>query len=226
MRDTRTVFPMFPERSWWPLRERFKQSMPASVTSDYLCTVLGVEPKTARNLYPTLKSLGLIDADGLPTDRANRWRVDQEYPLICREMLDELYPASLRNAVPDPSRDFRSAVGWFMREAGVGEPAARRMARFYELLCEATPNPAAHAADPAQSRTPARAASTLAATRSGDRADLRIHLVEAPDHETTSSRAGGQQGRVDVHLHFSPDLSERQIDTIFRSLAEHVLGRS
>jgi hypothetical protein len=135
----RPAYPTFPASCWWPLRERFKRSLPPAITPDYLQAVLEVEPKTARNLVPMLRQMGLVDEAGAPRERANSWRVDAEYRHVCHAIRDELYPASLRHAVPDPSSDFDAAVRWFMKASGVGTAAAKRMARFYALLSKADP---------------------------------------------------------------------------------------
>lgn len=276
--EARSTYPMFPESAWWPLRERFKQSMPSAVSPEYLRSVLGVEAKTARNLYATLKTLGILDREGIPSRRANRWRVDQEYPDVCRELIDELYPARLAVETPDASRDLRGAVAWFMREAEVGEPAARRMARFHQMLLHATPRRGHDAGEHATPRATrpthtvtaerhassspaaastfdlasegARGASTAdiddTASRDRDAGRLRIALADEPVSSSrtaapTSSPAPAPHRssppatdepptaelapRVDVHLHFTPEMSERQIDVIFRSMAAHLFGR-
>ena len=136
----RPAYPTFPASCWWPLRERLKRSLPASITAEYLQAVLEVEPKTARNLVPMLRQMGLVDEAGAPRERANAWRVDAEYRQVCHAIRDELYPAALRHAVPDPAADFDAAVRWFMKASGVGTAAAKRMARFYTLLSKADPS--------------------------------------------------------------------------------------
>src|SRR5688500_2913908 len=120
---TRAAYPTFPSSCWWPLRERFKRALPQSITADYLQEVLEVESKTARNLLPMLRMMGLTDEAGTLRPRANAWRVDSEYPQVCREIRDEIYPAALRMAVPYPGRDFEAAVRWFMKTTGVGTAA-------------------------------------------------------------------------------------------------------
>src|SRR5688500_14941753 len=117
---SRVAFPTFPSSCWWPLRERFKRALPPSITTEYLQAVLEVEPKTARNLVPMLRQMGLTDETGALRARANAWRVDSEYAEVCRAIRDEIYPAALRHAVPDPARDCDSAVRWFMKTTGVG----------------------------------------------------------------------------------------------------------
>src|SRR5687768_5876335 len=124
---SRAAYPTFPSSCWWPLRERFKRALPPAVTAEYLQAVLEVESKTARNLIPMLRQMGLTDERGMLRARANAWRVDSEYATVCREIRDEIYPSALRHAVPDPTIDFESAVRWFMKSTGVGTAAAKRM---------------------------------------------------------------------------------------------------
>jgi hypothetical protein len=135
----RAAFPTFPASCWWPLRERLKRALPPSITAEYLQAVLEVEPKTARNLVPMLRQMGLVDDTGALRERANAWRVDDDYADVCRSIRSEIYPSALLHAIPDPTHDFDAAVRWFMKSSGVGTAAAKRMARFYALICRTDP---------------------------------------------------------------------------------------
>jgi hypothetical protein len=203
------VYPMFPASSWWPLRRQFRRKLPTIVDAGYLVTVLGIEEKTARNLLPTLKHFGLLDAEGHPTERAHLWRVDSTYPEFCRALREEIYPSELFAAVPDPKADPARAVDWFMRTSGVGEAAARRMARLYELLVEADPTHEEEHAVRRRSRSIA----------------LRRPAVDEPrtnGFPRESDAPSEASGRVELHFHFDGDLTPQQIEKIFQSMGEHL----
>ena len=102
--------------------------------------VLGATEKTAKNVQPQLRLLGLIDEDERPTQLAQDWRSDETYGAACGAILDAVYPAELREAVPPDSGDKAGAVRWFMRRGNVGEASAKMMAAFYLLLGEADPS--------------------------------------------------------------------------------------
>lgn len=204
------VYPMFPASSWWPLRQQFRRKLPALVDAGYLVTVLGVEEKTARNLLPTLKHFGLVDADGRPTERAHLWRVDSTYPEFCRMLREELYPPELFASIPDPAGDPSRAVDWFMRTSGVGEAAARRMARLYELLVEADPSRE-------DEHAVRRRSKSIALRRPSPDEPRRTF----PDPEP----APDASGRVELHFHFDRDLTTQQIETIFASMGQYLSRR-
>jgi hypothetical protein len=65
-------FPKIPAKSWWQLREKFKQSIPPTVTPSYLSAALVgmTEISAKKNLLGPLKKLEIISAEGKPTDLA------------------------------------------------------------------------------------------------------------------------------------------------------------
>lgn len=205
------VYPMFPASSWWPLRQQFRRKLPVVVDAGYLVTVLGIEEKTARNLVPTLKHFGLVDADGRPTERSQLWRVDSTYPEFCRMLREEIYPPELFASVPDPAVDQARAVDWFMRTSGVGEAAARRMARLYELLVEA---------DPAREQE-------HAVRRRSKSIALRRPAVDEPPRSfpEPAGPTPDVSSRVELHFHFDGDLTPHQIEKIFQSMGQYLSKR-
>lgn len=103
MVDEKKTFPMLPVGAWWELRKKFKQSIPGIVTDNYLATVLEMKIDSARNnVLGPLKQLGIIDEEGRTQDRARQWRDDAVYPQVCKEILKEVYPSDLLDAVPNP----------------------------------------------------------------------------------------------------------------------------
>src|SRR5258708_20478161 len=91
----RSVFPAIPAKNWWDLRQRFKASPPREVTAAYLSDVLGIQGRAAQNIIPNLVRIGLIDDKGKPTERAGRWRDDEAYPDVTREIVGDVYPQAL-----------------------------------------------------------------------------------------------------------------------------------
>lgn len=84
------------------------------MNSDYLQSVLGLtSAASAQNLIAPLRTLGLIDDDGKPTDRANAWRHDEDYAGVVGQIVEEVYPAALRDAFPGPDADTAGVKNWF-----------------------------------------------------------------------------------------------------------------
>ena len=129
---------MLSKATWWKLRKKFKQSIPGTVTASYLATSLAIQEDSARaNVLPYLAQLGIIDGEGKTLKRARQWRDDAQYPDVCKEMLKEIYPQELLDAVPNPSEDREGASRWFAINTGNGEAAVYKMVIVYMLLIDA-----------------------------------------------------------------------------------------
>lgn len=221
--DKRT-FPRLPTRNWWDLRERFKRTMPSRVDTDYLQSVLGLTSAgSAKTLLGPLRTLGLIDAEGRPTDRALTWREDESYKQVCEDILTDVYPDNLRSAFPDPSGNLTSVTSWFSRNTGTGQRAASSMAALYMLISER---------DPEAGQTNASTTTTR---------EKKVTAKKAAKKATTGLKPknGGETGadatkdrrrrtepelNINVQIHISSDASADQIDQIFKSMAEHLYG--
>ena len=132
MAEKKTSFPLLPVNHWWTLREKFKQSIPGTVTANYLATVLDMKEVSARgNVLPYLLQLGIIDEDGKTLARAREWRDDTIYPDLCLTIAKEIYPPELLDAVTDPVNDRAAAERWFSNKTGAGVAAVQKMTRFF-----------------------------------------------------------------------------------------------
>lgn len=126
--------PVLTGQVWWSLRDRFVQKLPASMNAGYLISALNMQEVTARTVLANLKKLALLDENGVPTDLANRWRDDSEYPAVCEEILAAAYPTELREAAPGPKPDSAVASRWFQQRHRMGKGAADNAARTYVLI--------------------------------------------------------------------------------------------
>ena len=219
--DKRT-YPRLPAKNWWALRERFKQTMPGRVDADYLQSVLGLtSAASAGNLVGPLRTLGLIDGDGRPTNRALDWRQDESYGQVCEEMLADVYPDTLRSAFPDPSVDHKGVTSWFSRNTGAGQNASSGMAALYTLISSA---------DPEAGQNQGNVSASTGSMRSGKPARTTTK-PKSKDRDRSNGNENRDQRRrvepalnVNVQVHISADASADQIDQIFKSMAEHLYG--
>ena len=110
------IFPRIPASNWWTLRDQFVKSLPKEVSIGYLKSLLQLNTeKTAQNLLPPLKQLGLVDDDNKPTDLANDWRNNSKYGDACEKML-QVYPQELRDLYHSPDVDKTKLKDWFQYE--------------------------------------------------------------------------------------------------------------
>ena len=125
MAGEKISYPMLPAKNWWALRKKFQGSLPTAVTPGYIAPVLGMNEKSAsNNVLPYLRTMGLIDDKGKPTERANAWRIDEKYPEVCNEIKSEIYDQELLDAFPGQIENRVSVEQWFLSKTGVGKVAA------------------------------------------------------------------------------------------------------
>ena len=219
MAEKKSTFPMLPVGHWWGLRNKFKQSIPGTVTAGYLATVLNMQETSARaNVLPFLRTLGIIDDEGKTLDRAKQWRDDHQYPDVCRQMREELYPEELLHAVPGPTPDIAAARRWFANHTGAGVAAVSRMATLYMVLVEADPakQPAAKKGA-AKQAAPAKKAISTKAKKTARPASVDDRTT--PIDQEEPSRPGIH---INLQVHISSDATPDQIDKIFESMAKHI----
>ena len=216
--ERKESYPAIPAKHWWTLRKRFQQSIPSNVTPGFLATTLDMQEKSAKsNIIPSLVTMGIIDREGKPTERATRWRDDVEYPDVCREIRGELYPQELLDAVPGPPVDRPAVERWFAARKKVGQIGAKRFAVVYELLATGTLPEGPESPPP-----PAKAKSAVAGKAKGGASDKPAIRQEEP----TGLSDVAPSIHIDIQIHISPDAEPDQIDQIFASMAKHLRTRN
>ncbi|MGA7313402.1 MAG: DUF5343 domain-containing protein [Silvibacterium sp.] len=235
--ETRKSYPMLPTSHWWALRKKFRQSLPGIVTDSYLATVLNMGIKSARaNVLPFLKTLGIIDSEGRPTQRATLWRDDEHYAEVCKAILEEVYPSELRDAVTAPVEPAK-ARRWFAHQTHVGEAAANRMVAMYSVLVESDPTKQPDVDKKAvqkKAAAPVKKASNLHPSAKKFKASLAADSAKISDQgEISEGNSGDQLQRrrsldrgpevnINLQIHISADASADQIDQIFASMSKHL----
>lgn len=222
MAEKKNSYPILPLANWWALRNRFKQSIPTTVSPGFVGTVLNIKEKSAQtNIIPHLVSMGIIDQDGKPLERANKWRDDQHYPEVCQEILTEVYPNELLEALPGPTLDRADVKRWFARNTGLGEVAVGRMAAFYELLVTADPSGG-------QATTTKKSATQKTTKKPLERVAVSSPAKPKPSETVKPTAIQGEKSvaqptiHLDIQIHISPDATAEQIDLIFASMAKHL----
>ncbi len=221
MAEAPKYFPNIPVTHWNSLRMQFKKSIPGTISSNYLASVLGMTEASAKaNVSPSLKQIGLIDAEGKTNqDLAKKLRDDALYPKFCEEVLKKIYPQELRDAFPDKDSNRDQIKTWFMNHTGVGNSAASRIVAFYVALVQAdTSTPVAS--------SPKSKDSKPKATKVQAKSIPKVAIKEKPqettppeDHKKLSS---GPDLNINIQIHISSDASADQIRSIFENMAKYV----
>ena len=209
-------YPMLPVDHWWALREKFKQSIPGTVTANYIATVLNMKEVSARaNVLPYIQQLGITDDEGKTLDRAREWRDDIVYPEVCATMANEVYPSELLEAVPDPANNRKAAERWFSNNTGLGAAAVRRMTSFFAVLMSANPEN-----KPASKSTGKKTTATTNPPK-----NKAARAANKPKPQEGMERQGGDHApdvHINLQIHVSSDATPDQIDKIFESMAKHI----
>ena len=216
MAEKKTSYPMLPVNHWWALREKFKQSIPGTVTANYLATVLNMKEVSARaNVLPFIQQVGITDDEGKTLDRAREWRDDTMYPDVCATMVKEVYPSELLEAVPDPANNRAAAERWFSNNTGAGAAAVSRMTLFFTVLIDANPE------NKPASKSTGRKTTT---TTSPPKKKAARAATKAKPQQGKEQQGGDDAPGVHINLqiHVSSDATPDQIDKIFESMAKHV----
>jgi hypothetical protein len=224
--EIKISFPIIPVRQWWILQNKFRQSIPSSVTPGYLAAALTMKAASAKaNILPSLVRFRIIDQDGKPTDRAIQWRDEGQYSTVCEEIRTELYPQELLDALPPPSPNRESVERWFANKTGAGKKAAERMALVYLLLCEANPagGQGVSTTTPKKEQRPKQKRTVDAEIKPVAPARSQEPLPEKTTsrHQTAISSIPPSL-HIDIQIHISSDTSSEQIDQIFASMAKHL----
>lgn len=224
--ENKSSFPTIPVRQWWVIRNKFKQSIPATITPGFLATALDMKESSAKaNILPALISFKIVDENGKPTDRARQWRDDGQYSVVCQQIREEIYPQELLDAQPPPSPNREVVERWFANKTGVGEVAAKKLAQVYILLCEANPSEgqegtATPPGKPTQRRPkPVKSKSEEKAITA---ATIEPPPISQPQIQAKLPSAVVPSLHIDIQIHISPDASPTQIDQIFASMAMHL----
>lgn len=216
-------YPSIPEKNWWQIRDQFKKTLPTSVSATYLKSLLGLtSEKSAMNLISPLKQFGLIDSEGRPTERANEWRNDEKYPLVCDAIIEEIYPMELRDLFPNAPVDSAAAAQWFMDANRLGGGAAKKAASMFCLLRSKTIRDTNHPTTQTKSHKSAHSTIKKRSNRKEAAANVAKTASKTEVCETPIVAPKEPSVHIDLQIHISPESSLEQIDQVFASISKHL----
>lgn len=227
MAQEKLTYPSIPVKQWWQLRNKFKQSIPSTVTLGYLAAALSMSEASAKaNVLPAIVAFKIIDQDGKPTDRAKQWRDDEKYPEVCEQIRQEVYPDELVHALPPPNPNRESVERWIAQKTGVGHAAAQKQALMYVVLCEATPQNKTDAPVATGKRNQSKPPRSTS-VKQAEAANTVLPAISAPaaPHERVVPSQSEPSLHIDIQIHIAADASGDQIDQIFASMAKHLYRR-
>lgn len=221
MAELSKTFPNIPVTHWFSLRTQFNKTIPTTITSNYLASVLKMTEQSAKaNILPSLKQIGLVSPDGKTIqDVAKKFRDDASYPQLCKKILEDIYPQELNDAFPDKDSDREQVKSWFMNHSGIGDNAAQRITAFYIAMVEANLNP-----PQSKIREPKPKVVKDKPIKKIDKpkeqsVDIKEHHQE---NQPQDQKSKGPDLNINIQIHISSDASADQIKTIFENMAKYV----
>lgn len=218
-------YPKIAQANWFGLRDKLKQRVPGEISASYVASAMGMAEGSARaNVVSPLKALGIVSEDSKPTELAYDWRDDSKYPEVCEKIIESIYPQELQDLFHTPDAQLSDVTSWFMRDAKVGEPAAKMFAATYIMLLQKTPQAAKDVTKPKAAKPKVDSPKKAAKTKKKE-PESEPKPSDVPN--TNPAEAGKTQGfsprlHIDVQVHISPESSPEQIDKIFESMAKHL----
>jgi hypothetical protein len=225
MAETSKSFPNIPVIHWLSLRGQFKRTIPGTITSNYLASVLKMSEINAKvNILPSLKQIGLIDSDGKTNQElAKQLRDDALYPKLCNSILVKIYPQELRDAFPDKDSDKEQIKTWFMNNSGIGNSAAGRISAFYTAILEADltpPKPGVVKKTQDAKIKPAKKKPQGGSVLNLDNDSSNEVSKEPKVNQNQKSK--GPDLNINIQIHISSDASSDQIKSIFENMAKYI----
>lgn len=217
MSDEKTRYPQIPSKVWWNIREKFKKSPSSTITESFLSIELDVQATAAKAYLAELRSVGLIDDEGKPTEIAKKWRLDETYAEAVRQMLEIAYPEELIDIAPPGSSDRQKASAWFEMTAGLGAGAAGNKAATYFLI--STPNPPDEAPVAKTTTNGSKKTKPVAAKSSSITYPNESKAIEEKGPSTSIDAV---PLNVNVQIHISADASSEQIESIFANMKKYL----
>jgi hypothetical protein len=182
-----------------------------------------------------LKTFGIVDAEGKPTERAEKWRHDDTYPEVCEEIKRDVYPEELLHTAADP-QERAAAERWFARTTKAGTAHVKKLGGLYQVIMEADPTKRRDVGKGGRSSSqPTERAGTGKPKSAPKRSQSAVSVVGDGDNAEASAAIGPQAPSVpvvaqlptpalhfDIQIHIDPNASAEQIDRIFASMAKHL----
>lgn len=215
-------YPKMGAKAWTALRAKAAAAPSTKFTPEVVAPLMSMSnPNSALdNVVRPMRQLGLIDDEGVLTDRGNKWRVDASYKAACEEILKEIYPEELGSFVDDDANPDATAIRTWFDQRGFGDSNARKMSATYVLIA-GKHKPEPPSADPSKSgkkaSTRKKASTKFSDLERADEAQANAVVEQSPTRPSE-----GPTVHLDIQIHIPADATPEQIDLIFSSMARHL----
>lgn len=218
-------FPTIPTSHWQNLRIQFKKSIPGSITTNYLASILSMsEASAGANILPGLRNIGLIDSENKTNqDMAKKFRDDNAYNEFCQTIIKKCYPQELIDAFPDKDSDRDKVKSWFMNHTGSGDSASTKLSSFYMMLLEADatgiPKNGNTTRKENSSNKPRQEKPKYNKGEREVKDSIRDQGNPNNEHRNKEDKKNAPDLNINIQIHISSDASPDQIKSIFENMS-------
>jgi len=223
-------YPTIPTSHWQNLRVQFKKSIPGSITTNYLASIMNMsEASAGANVLPGLRNIGLIDAEGkINPEMAKKFRDDNAYPEFCQEIIMRCYPQELIDAFPDKDSNKEKVKTWFMNHTGSGESAASKLSSFYITLLDADPSVSIKNGSVSKKESNNKSKKEKPVVKKVEK-DSNVPDQSKPETNPQGSLQDDRKStpdlNINIQIHISSDASPDQIKSIFENMAKYLYNK-
>ncbi|WP_173053887.1 DUF5343 domain-containing protein [Candidatus Nitrotoga sp. AM1P] len=192
-----------------PFLEKIRQiGVPPKATVQWLKTI-GFKSSNDTTLLGVLKSVGLVDASGVPTGVWSNYR-GAHHKTVLGDAIRTGY-AELFAVYPDAwQQDIKDLEYVFSTSSSAGKQVISKTVATFKSLCEC-----AEFGEPNNQPSPVLHTGPMHAA------------IARPSAQPVNSDARNSHNpsvHIDIQIHISPEASTDQIDQIFKSMAKHLYG--
>ena len=225
--EGKITYPKISAKAIAALRKRLVAAPTTRFTPESVAVLVGLaSPRSASNNYVRpMQQLGLLDEDGVLTERGRKWRVDLSYGDACQEILDEIYPDDLGALVDDDGAPDSGMVRNWFDNKGFGGSNAGQMTNTYVMIAnKQLPELPATDSDKAKKHNPTSKKSATKPSKRPKKNKQDEILASAAATPPVSSN-GGPTVHLDIQIHIPADATPEQIDQIFSSMSRHLYAK-
>ncbi len=207
--------------------QQFVKEIPTMTVPDKVVTKFlearGYKSTNDRTILPTLRFLNLIDDAGAPTSKWQLLRDRQNFGANFASIVREAYRDLFNTLEEAPARSEAELANYFRANTKSSDRMVSAMVSVFKMLCSL--------ADFSDSSSPEPEAPQHSASPSAPGGERVVPLprgqtsIETRANNEPLLPSGGPQVALNVQIHLPASADASFIDSVFRSLAHHVLGR-
>ena len=184
------------------------RGIPKKVTINYLVG-LGYKSKNDRTIVTVLKSIGLVESNGVPSDKYSKLRSSQGKKILAN-MVKDTYSGLFEIYSNAQSVDDEKLKDYFASVTSVGDASLRNIIKTFKALCQIADFSKNESVNPVQPSSPQTS-----------NTQKPINYSVLPQNQLGG---GSSQVHLNIQVHIPGEQSAETYEVIFKNLGKYVLG--